>query len=1047
MAPVAPLGQYSGDVRDLPQVPSRETPELELMEPDDYVHNSLPIRLPPDVVAPPSGPMPPAIISFHGMSYADTYCQGGQCGGGHPPDTTGAIGSHHYIQAINLAFAIYDKATGTRLAAFTEASLWAGVTGSLCASDPYGDPIVLYDQTADRWILTNFAFSNPDSGPFYECIAVSKSSDPVSGGWWFYGIQMDQGQVPVGTLNDYPKFGVWNDGCLYMGANGFNGNTYNGQIIFSIDRAQMYGGHQASWTLGFLSGTANFSLFPAAMLGNGSSLPSPSTHEYYVQESQTDNAFNVRTITPDICDNGGTVGAAIAVPHATYNMFPSDYLVTQPPPGNNNDLDTLGERMMQWIQYRKVGSTESLWVNHTTYFTGENTSPQWAQINVTGGMVHTSLTQQQIYQRDLSLFRWMGSLAVDNQGDMALCYSTSNGNAPNYPSIQCSGRLVTDPLNQLLQGETEYVAGEGSSLVTQRWGDYSSTTMDPVDDCTFWHTNMYFSNQTNGNNGNYQTQIFAFKYPNCISTAQYTLTVTDVGDGTVTSNDGHINCGSNCSYGYNSGAQVTLTATPAQGWNFSGWSGACSGTGQCQLTMNQNQSVTATFLDTYLLTVSVSGGGSVTSTDGFISCPGTCSHSYNPGASVTLVASPAQGWNFGGWSGACSGTGSCNLTMTQNLSVGAAFNSNPSQFVAVAPCRLVDTRGLHDPIQGGTSQNFVIPQLGGCNIPPSAVAYSLNVTAAPHGPLGYLTIWPEGETQPLVSTLNSPDGRTKANAAIVPAGTSGGVSVYVSDTSDVILDIDGYFAPAGSGTLQFYSLAPCRLIDTRGADGQLGGPALPAQMERDFPLLMSSCIPAGVTPVAYSLNFTANPNPPHQHLGYLTVWPAGSPQPVVSTLNNPTGTTVANAAIVPAGQLGAIAVYAYNTTDLIVDINGYFAAPGAGGYSFYPTAPCRVYDSRNNNGLPFSGERIVNVVGSSCAPPSNAAGYVFNATVVPNQRLGYLTLWPDGETMPLVSTLNAYDGFVTSNMAIVPNINGSTDAYAGDGSTQLILDISGYFAP
>ncbi len=104
-------------------------------------------------------------------------------------------------------------------------------------------------------------------------------------------------------------------------------------------------------------------------------------------------------------------------------------------------------------------------------------------------------------------------------------------------------------------------------------------------------------------------------------------------------------------------------------------------------------------------------------------------------------------------------------------------------------------------------------------------------------------------------------------------------------------------------------------------------------------------------------------------------------------------------------------------------------------------------DTRNNNGLPFSGERIVNVVDSQCAPPSTATGYVFNATVVPNQRLGYLTLWPDGETMPLASTLNAYDGFVTSNLAIVPNMDGLTDAYAGDGSTQLILDISGYFAP
>jgi YVTN family beta-propeller protein len=387
------------------------------------------------------------------------------------------------------------------------------------------------------------------------------------------------------------------------------------------------------------------------------------------------------------------------------------------------------------------------------------------------------------------------------------------------------------------------------------------------------------------------------------------------------------------------------------------------------------------------------------------------------------------------------------------VSIIAGASAAALQFVALAPCRLVDTRLGHS-IQGGTSQSFPLPQEGPCGatIPSGAAAYSLNVTVVPppHTSLGYLTIWPTGEDQPVVSTLNSTDGRVKANAAIVPAGYQGGVTVYVTDTTDVILDIDGYFAPSNSQTLQFYPLTPCRLVDTRGSDGPLGGPALPAQMERDFPLLMNTtCIPQGLNPLAYSLNFTAVPDPSDQPLAYLSVWPVGGMQPNVSTLNNPTGTVVANAAIVPAGQNGKIAVYAYNTSHLLIDINGYFAAPGSGGYSFYPTAPCRVLDTRANNAPPFNGTLSppVNVVGSQCAPPSTAQGYVFNATVVPSGSLGYLTLWPDGEqNMPVVSTLNAADGFVTSNMAIVPNIDGSTDAYAF-GSTYLILDISGYFAP
>ncbi len=431
----------------------------------------------------------------------------------------------------------------------------------------------------------------------------------------------------------------------------------------------------------------------------------------------------------------------------------------------------------------------------------------------------------------------------------------------------------------------------------------------------------------------------------------------------------------------------------------------------------------------------ITPAGQLTTVYNFCSQPG-CSDGEEPFAAL-MQASDGNLYGTASGGGA-NGNGSVfSLTGPNRTGV---------QFIPVTPCRVVDTR-QGSPIQGGTWEVFVVSQLGNCNIPANSSAYSLNVTVVPRGRLGYLTIWPAERPQPNVSTMNSPDGRVKANAAIVPAGASGGVSVYVSNTTDVILDIDGYFATPGDSTLAFYPLAPCRIVDTRNTNGDLGGPFLTGNQERNFPILESNCIPTGIIPTAYSFNVTAVPHPAHQRLGYLTVWPAGEQQPVVSTLNNPTGTNVANAAIVLAGDNGAVAVYPNDDTDLLIDTNGYFAASGSRGLSLYTVAPCRVLDTRSvGSGQPFQGELTVNVVGSACAPSSAAQAYVFNATVVPPGAFGYLTLWPDGENQPLVSTLNAIDGAITSNMAIVPTNNGSIDAYAS-ALTQLILDISSYFAP
>ncbi len=381
----------------------------------------------------------------------------------------------------------------------------------------------------------------------------------------------------------------------------------------------------------------------------------------------------------------------------------------------------------------------------------------------------------------------------------------------------------------------------------------------------------------------------------------------------------------------------------------------------------------------------------------------------------------------------------------------AASGSN--RFVPVPPCRVLDTRNPDSTfggptLEGGSSRAFPIPQ-SACGIPPSAQAYSVNVTVVPSGTLGYLTLWPAGQTQPLASTLNSWDGRIVANAAIVPAGANGAISVFVSGETDVIVDINGYFTADGSGN-SFYTLPPCRVADTRYAPGAFGGPVMTAGLSRSFPFPSSVCsIPSAAQ--AYSVNATVVPRGP---LSYLTLWPTGQDRPLVSTLNAFDGQVVANAAILPAGSSGAASAFVTDMTDLILDVNGYFGTPGgAAALSFYPLAPCRVADTRGTSstfGGPSIGggqSRDFPVPSSGCGVPSSARAYSLNVTVVPKGALPYLTMWPTGQGQPLVSTLNSFTGRVVANAAIVPaGTNGSVSVFAA-GATDVILDINGYFAP
>jgi hypothetical protein len=491
----------TGDLRTRHHVKAKEKDDFEPEEPDPVSakFSGTPADAPPSVVSAAAAPLQ----SFDGLDQAGW-------GAGWPPDTVGDVGPNHYVQAVNTSFAVFSK-TGTRITALTFNTLWSGAgTGTACDSSNDGDPTVVYDPVGDRWIVADFAFANVNTGPYYECIAVSRTSDPVSGGWYLYAVRVDDAAHP--WLGDYPKMGIWPDG-LYMSANMFDmatGGTYKEVRLWAFNRSDLESGVALRSVVVDLGTTTYFSLLPGNLRGTAPPVGSP---EYLVDESQSLFAFDVWKFHVDYSGSGSTLTAPISVGQTSYTVANP----TVPSPGNA--LDSLRERLMMQAQYRNIGGSESLWVNHTVRTSASGpTGIQWAQINVSGGSIQPTPVQQQIFGNVGSdgVHRWMGSLAVDAAGNMALGYSASS--AGLNPDIRYSGRLAGDPAGTLPQGESSLLTGVsrgtqvgncgGSTCV--RWGDYSAMSVDP-DGCTFWYTTEYYA--TNGLN--WQTRIGSFRLASC----------------------------------------------------------------------------------------------------------------------------------------------------------------------------------------------------------------------------------------------------------------------------------------------------------------------------------------------------------------------------------------------------------------------------------------------------------------------------------------------------------------------------------------------------
>ncbi|MFL6201718.1 MAG: DNRLRE domain-containing protein [Thermoanaerobaculia bacterium] len=500
----------SPPLRDIPLAvpepgPAREIPNKRY---DHPVHPRPPMKDPLLQSSQPVGPgthsTPAPLRSFEGMSADDNFALLALRLA--PADPVGDVGPSHYVQAVNLLLSVYNK-SGVRIYGPAPLeTLWAGF-GGLC-EDNHGDPIVLYDDAADRWVISQFT-----SWYDYQCFAVSTTGDPT-GSYYRYAFQMS-----TGYMNDYPKIGVWPDG-YYMSVNEFDDLGYfYGVTVVAFERAKMLAGLPAQSVLfhPYPCGDWNppvpecpFSLQPGHWEG-GTAPPAGSPNPFIMA---WDDEANGAGTNPDgyrlwdfaVSWTAPASSTFTAKPHVSAPEF--DRLMTAgvPQPAPGEALDTLSDYTMYRAHYRSFGTHETLVVNHTVDVNGSNLSGiRWAELRRSGGGGWT-LFQTGTFAPEDGLHRWNGSIAMDGQGNIGLSYNVAS--ASKHVSVRYVSRAAADPLGTLPGGEVELVAGTGTQQNSKgRWGDYSAISVDPVDDCTFWLTQEYL---TDSGQYDWKTRVGAF---------------------------------------------------------------------------------------------------------------------------------------------------------------------------------------------------------------------------------------------------------------------------------------------------------------------------------------------------------------------------------------------------------------------------------------------------------------------------------------------------------------------------------------------------------
>ncbi len=412
-----------------------------------------------------------------------------------PPDPSGDVGPNHYVQMVNVRYQVWNKSGVSLLGPLNINTIWNGLPGPWSGSND-GDPIVLYDETADRWLLTQFALPNYPNAPFYQMIAVSTTGDPT-GSYYLYAYEFS-------SMPDYPKFGIWGDG-YYMSANRFASGSgqYLGTLAAAFDRTSMLAGLPATMIL-FNNGTNTGSLLPSDCDGI---LPAPGTPNYFIEAYGTGGNNNLEVFqfhTDWATPGNSTFTGPTLIPVTSYTQPGS-----APQLGTTQTLDMLSDRMMNRLQYRNFGDHQSMVACLSVNAGSGRAGMRWWELRNTGS--GWGLYQEGTYAPIDNVYRWMGSIAMDANGNIALGYSASSTTI--RPQIRYTGRLAGDPLGVMTITEGTIFAGNGSQTTgLSRWGDYSQMAVDPVNN-SFWYTNEYIP--SNGT-FNWKTRIANFSFgPGC----------------------------------------------------------------------------------------------------------------------------------------------------------------------------------------------------------------------------------------------------------------------------------------------------------------------------------------------------------------------------------------------------------------------------------------------------------------------------------------------------------------------------------------------------